>query len=382
MKTTRQSKSGSVKTYCGEIVVGIDSHKRDYHVCLWNVEDDRKLLAWVQPSDDKLLMEKLELCRGQITQIVYEAGSVGFALARNLITGGWPAIVTSPADMPISRNEPKSDRRDAIRLARLAARRLLSPIHIPTPQHESERAFQRQRQQFLTDKKRHQLRIKMLMMGWGIKLPDNFNWREKETRELPGLVTSVDRQLIAEGYVDAYFQVLGMVKRCDARLDKLKKREHNKKPIQHLCTIPGVASRTALEFILEMGPRGRFQTKHQVAKYQGLAPDVRSSGQSRKEGPLSRSGNRRLKTLLIEAAWRWRRYDDHARAYYNRLLSNSGCAQKAITALAHKLGIVMWNIMEQHTDYLPGGRNPRNTKHAAAKPKRARATPAGALQHP
>lgn len=327
-------------------------------------------------------MEKLKPYRSQITQIVYEAGSVGFTLARNLIAEGWPAIVTSPADIPTSRNEPKSDRRDAIRLARLCARGLLNPIHIPTRQQESERAFQRQRQQFLGDRKRLQMRIRMYLLSCGVKLADTFRWGAAQTRDLPCLLTCADEQLVLQGYIEAYFQAVDMVNRCDAQLEQLKQREHHKPTLNHLCTIPGIASRTALEFTLEMGPAGRFETKHQVGKYQGLAPDVRSSGQSRKEGPLNRSGNRRLKTLLIEAAWRWRRYDEHARAYYSQMLSNTGCAQKAITAVAHKLGIIMWNIVEKQTDYIPGGMNPRNKTETTAKPKSARHQTAEPVLHP
>src|SRR5690606_8094034 len=109
--------------------------------------------------------------------------------------------------------------------------------------------------------------------------------------------------------------------------------------------------------------------------------DVRSSGQSRTEGPLNRSGNRRLKTLLVEAAWRWRSFDDHARAHYNRMFANTGCAQKAITALAHKLGIVMWNIHERQTDYLPGGINPRKPAPKPV-PQNAKTKPVTISAHP
>lgn len=387
VRNTKRSKEHCVKSYCGEIVVGVDSHKKDYHVVMWNVEDDGKLQGWVQPSDDQALMNKLEPYRSQIKLIVYEAGSVGFTLVRNLIAAGWPAIVTSPGDIPTSRNEPKSDRRDAMRLAKLGARGLLQPIYVPTPEQEYERGLQRQRQQFLKDRKRHQLRIKMALLNWGIKLPDTFRWKEKETRELPCLVTNIDQQLILEGYLEAYFLTHHLVKRCDTQLENLKGRSHNKSTIRHLTTIGGIGSRTALEFKLEMGSAGRFETKHQVAKYQGLAPDVRSSGQSRKEGPLNRSGNRRLKTLLIEAAWRWTRYDPHAKTYYNHMFSNTGCAQKAITAVAHKLGIVMWNIMEKQTDYVPGGINPRSRQKdtpqtSAATPSKRRPTHQAEIKQP
>ena len=85
MKNTKPTRTQRVKNYQGKIVVGIDTHKKDYHVCLWNTEEKCKLRAWVQPSDDRALVQALEPYRGQVTQIVYEAESVGFSLARNLL---------------------------------------------------------------------------------------------------------------------------------------------------------------------------------------------------------------------------------------------------------------------------------------------------------
>lgn len=76
-----------------------------------------------------------------------KAGPTGFGLARKLIEAAWPAIVTSPGDVPTTRHEARSDRRDAQRLAIMAAKKLLKPIHIPTADHDRERQIQRQRQQ-------------------------------------------------------------------------------------------------------------------------------------------------------------------------------------------------------------------------------------------
>lgn len=355
MKEAKRTASKSVKPFSGDITVGIDTHKKDYHVCVWSVDQDCKIQRWVQPPDVRVLIEKLKQWRAQIVQIVYEAGPVGFELARQLIQDGWPAIVTSPGDVPTGRYEAKSDRADAQRLALLSARKLLQPIHIPTAEHDRERQLQRQRQQFMKDRKRSQLRIRMFMLYSNIAMPEDFTWTQSKVDRLSTLITSEDLREILQYYIEAYYHAQSMVNKTDQRLKKLAQREHNQETIQHLCTIPGIGQRTALEFLLEMGPASRFETKHQVAKYQGLAPDVRSSGQSRKEGPLNRSGNRRLKTLLIEAAWRWRHYDPHAKTHYARMLSNTGCAQKAITAVAHKLGIIMWNILKNQTDYIPGG---------------------------
>ncbi len=369
MVKSKRGGKRDVESFSGKIAVGIDTHKKNYHVCLWSVEEDCKVDAWVQPPDPASLMRKLVDLRGRICQIVYEAGPVGFGLARALLAAGWPAIVTSPGDVPTGRNEAKSDSRDAQRLASLSSRRLLSAIYIPTAAHDHERQFQRQRQKFLRDRKRAQCRIKSFFLLNSLPLADDFSWSKTKVAALLAIAMSEDLRMVLEGYVEDYQVAERKVAKADRNLEALKEREPMKKPLAHLCTIPGVASRTALEFILEMGPAGRFQNRFEVAKYQGLAPEVRSSGQSRKEGPLNRSGNRHLKTLLIEAAWRWRAYDEHARTYYNRIYANTGNPQKAITALAHKLGTVMWNLLERGEDYMPGGTRKTAAAAGAQEPQ-------------
>lgn len=353
MSKIKRNTKAPVKSFCGPITVGIDTHLKDYHVCLYSTQDECIVDSWVQPSDANLLITKLTPWRPQITQIVYEAGPVGFCLARTLLAGNWPAIITSPGDIPMSRFEAKCDRRDAHRLALMSSRKLLSPIYIPTAEHDAQRQIQRQRNQLLKDRKRCQVRIRMFMLYSGAAIAPHFRWQPALLMQMPQMLTCPDQRATLQLYIQAYQSAQQLVGYADNRLSELAKRPHIQPQVNHLSTIPGIAQRTALEFILEMGPPDRFETKHQVAKYQGLAPEVRSSGQSRKEGPLNRSGNRRLKTLLIEAAWRWRRYCPHAKAYYNKMFANTGNAQKAITALAHKLGIIMWRILSTATSYDP-----------------------------
>lgn len=76
----------------------------------------------------------------------------------------------------------------------------------------------------------------------------------------------------------------------------------------------------------------------------GLAPQVRQSGQTRHEGGLLKSGNARLRTVLVEAAWRWVRYDGAAASRYRRLVANTGSGKKAIVAMARRLGVLLWRL--------------------------------------
>jgi transposase len=83
----------------------------------------------------------------------------------------------------------------------------------------------------------------------------------------------------------------------------------------------------------------------------GLAPGIRESGDTRREGSILRSGNKRLRTALVEAAWRWVAGDLSAAKTYHRLVANTGSAKKAIVAMARKLGIVLWKITVTQTAY-------------------------------
>lgn len=95
----------------------------------------------------------------------------------------------------------------------------------------------------------------------------------------------------------------------------------------------------------------RFNRAEEVASYLGLAPMVRHSGQKTPSGRLVPVGQTRLRSLLVEAAWLWRAKDNYAKEHYNRFLSRTGIAQKAITALAHKLAIILWRLSIEQRFY-------------------------------
>ena len=90
-----------------------------------------------------------------------------------------------------------------------------------------------------------------------------------------------------------------------------------------------------------------------MASYLGLAPTVRHSGDKTPRGSLAPVGQKRLRSLLIEAAWIWRTKDPKTGDLYNKLLSTTGVPQKAITALARKLAIILWRLSIEQRAYRP-----------------------------
>jgi transposase len=104
---------------------------------------------------------------------------------------------------------------------------------------------------------------------------------------------------------------------------------------------------------LEIFRPDRFNRPEQVTSYIGLAPVVRHSGNKTPSGRLVPVGQARLRSLLIEAAWMWKTKDPHAQAIYTRLLGKTGIAQKAITAVARRLAIILWRLCIEQRIYRP-----------------------------
>lgn len=377
MAHTRTSKLGSFKIKPlvvdpqDRFHVGVDVHGATYKVSLWSVAKDQEVASWTQPADPKLLASKLESVRSQIVQIVYEAGPTGFGLARYLLEHGWKVIVTSPGDAPTSRNQAKSDRLDARKLARLSCKALLGAIYIPTVAEEQRRQVQRLRQRVLGNRKRAQQRIKSLLLLHGLAVPKGLkHWSQAGLKALKQLACSPELEFCLKIYIGDLEHAQQQLHECDKQLKHLAECPEVGKRVDNLQGVPGIGQRTSLEYVLEMGCPSRFDDKRKVSKYQGLAPDVSRSGETSRYEDLNCSGNRRLKTLLVEAAWRWVRYDPGARLLYQKMLGNTGCSQKAITAVARKLGIILWRMDQSSSPYRPKALEVP-TKEVLAEPKRA-----------
>ena len=136
------------------------------------------------------------------------------------------------------------------------------------------------------------------------------------------------------------FEVKELV-RIEQELKRLAKLKRRRGKMAAVRSVPGVGPVTAAAFCLEFFRPRRFKRPEEIAGYLGLAPMVRHSGKGRKRGGIAPTGRKRLRSILVEAAWSWKRYDPAAREFYNRILARCGVTQKAITALARKPAIVI-----------------------------------------
>ena len=119
-----------------------------------------------------------------------------------------------------------------------------------------------------------------------------------------------------------------------------------------LKTHPGVGPVVACQFATELFHYKDFSSSRQLYRYLGLAPMVRQSGQTCRTGSVNKAANSRLRSNLIQAAWRWVAVDIEARKCYYRICKNcGGVKQKAITAMARKLTGHLWAMLMKNQPY-------------------------------
>jgi len=330
----------------GEAVhVGVDVHKASSSVALFS--DRRGLIAtWVQPARPEALLERLRPLREGVAQVVYEAGPTGFTLARRLRAEGFQAQVIAPSKLlaPVG-PEAKSDRLDCRRLAQLAAKGLLHPVRVPTEQEEADRQVVRLREQLARELRVTQQQIKAFLLQHGAAEPAGLaHWTAAAVEALRRLDLNAELRFCLDVMLDERQHALEQVARATRRLEALARADRHCATVAALRTVPGVGPVTATTFRVELHEPGRFRDGGQVARMIGLAPQVLQSGPTRREGRLLKSGNARLRTVLVEAAWRWVAGDAAAKARYRRLVATTGNGKKAIVGMARRLAILLWRL--------------------------------------
>lgn len=326
------------------IFVGVDVHKKTYHVAVWAEQADRLLVSWVQPAVPEVLMQILVDHLDALERIVYEAGPTGFTLARHLEGNAFPVEVISAAHTPKApASRAKSDRIDCRDLARLASKGLLHKIYIPTVQEEGDRQVERLRDQMMKNQRRAKQQIKSFLLQHGVGEPHGLkHWTKASVAALWKLDLMPQLRFSLTVLLEELVHAQSQVRRATQELAEVGQTDRHKKEVELLQSAPGVGPITAMTFRTEVPNPQRFKDRREVGKFLGLSAQVRSTGETRHECGREQGGNRRVRTMLIEAAWRWIAQDRAAQERYRQLLANTGNSKKAIVAMARKLGIILW----------------------------------------
>ena len=336
------------------LVIGMDVHKNSYDVAMMSA--DGASWACTGPASSSWVIEMIREHDLEVRLVAYEAGPTGFSTARAFRAAGIECTVAAPAQIPRpASTSAKTDRLDCLRLARLAAQGMLHPVSVPTQEEEAGRDLVRRRHDLVKSLRVAKLRIRSRLLFWGVAEPVGLeNWSRVALQALETLELSLESRRTMDSLLRELVFVREELRTVERNIAELCEQPKDNEVIRHLQTVPGVGPVVSATFRQEIFRPERFERSEELTKYLGLAPVPRQSGESKSRARLMPTGQKVLRSLLVEAAWRWKSVDPWAQECYKRLLGKCGLAQKAICALARRLAIVLWRISIEKRAYYPG----------------------------
>lgn len=292
--------------------------------------------------------------------VIQEAGLDGFWIHRVLEREGIESHVVDPASIATSRRRrrAKTDKIDGEALVRalLAHKRgeprVCAMVRVPSVEDEDRRRINRERKVLITERTRHINRIKGLLFGQGITgyEPVRRDRRERleELRTGDGRLIAGHLRMQIDRELDRLELLMEQVKAVEAERNQLVTAQACDTPAAMLMGLKGIGAEFATILYSE-GLFRHFDNRRQVAAYAGLAPTPWQSGSIRHEQGVSKAGNVRLRTTMVELAWLWLRNQPDttlARWFHERVERNGGRLRKPmIVALARKLLVALWKYV-------------------------------------
>jgi transposase len=291
--------------------VGLDVHKETIAVAVadsgrqpardWgqienSEEAVRKLIHRLGSSDTRLL-------------VCYEAGPTGYGICRQLKRLGIECVVVAPSLIPTKPGDRvKTDRRDARKLAQLLRAGELTSVWTPAEDDEALRDLVRSREDAKEDLLRARHRLSKFLLRHEIRpAPGIKNWSCKHRQWLDGLkFENSALRVTFQEYLHTIDEVAGRIERLEKEIHEQAVASHHTPVIQALQTLRGVAEVTATTLVAEIGEFSRFRNPRQLMAFTGVTPSEGSSGSSRRQGKITKTGNSHVRRIIVESAWSYR----------------------------------------------------------------------------
>ena len=354
--------------------IGLDVHHASISVAI--AEDDGSpATSYATIPNDPTALRKLITRLGHPQdgvrlRVAYEAGPTGYVVQRQLASLGVECAVVAPSLIPTRPGDKvKTDRRDALKLARLLRSGDLTSIWVPDQAHEALRNLVRARADAKADQLRAKHRLSKFLLRQGRLSPParTKTWSRRYLHWLRQLeFEHVADQVVFADYLAVVVAASERVARLEAALRSCAQTSRQAHLIQALQAFRGIGFLSAVTIVAEVGTLRRFRRAPQLMAYAGLVPSEHSSGAKRQRGRITKTGNSllrhvlgeaahharhaphlgdalrrrqaRLPAALVEHAWR-AQLRLHSR--YRQLCARLG-PQRALTAIARELAGFIW----------------------------------------
>ena len=288
--------------------IGMDVHTTNYTLCAFTREGKKAFGRTTINPDIKELVKYLETLNKQLGgdtefECGYEAGCLGYTLYHELRAKGYKCVILAPTTMPSTAKEIKTDKRDALKIAKCLAYGTYSPVHVPTDQDNAIKEYIRMRDDARARLKQTKQQINALCLRHGKIFEGRSRWTAKHMQWLRSIKFGNDvvQETFSE-YLLTLDQLTDKVERLDKRIAEFAQQEEYVEKVNKLVCFKGIKVHTALSLIVETSDFQRFPTAQQYSAFLGLVPGERSSSDSCHRLPITKAGNSHLRRLLIEAA--------------------------------------------------------------------------------
>jgi len=320
--------------------VGLDTHKETIAVAVADALGGKpRYYGEIANTPEEIRKLVRKLCPdGEVLSFCYEAGPCGYELYRQISQLGHHCSVVAPSLIPTKPGERvKTDRRDSEKLSRLDRAGELTPVWVPDQEQEAMRDLTRAREDMKSLERITKQRLNAFLLRYGrLYESGKSRWTQAHFRWLEGVKFDVPvQQIVFQEYVDAVKQAEARVAGLEKEMEKALESWVLAPVVEALMALRGVKLISAMTLLAELGDITRFDSPRQLMSYLGLVPSEASSGQTRRQGGITKTGNGHVRRVLIESGWCYR-FPARKTAHLQRRAEKCSGAVQAIAWKAQK----------------------------------------------
>lgn len=357
--------------------VGLDVHKDTIAVAVAKEGNGEPMSLGNIPNrpDSLLKLLKRLVASSNRLSFCYEAGPCGYELYRFLTDRKFPCIVVAPSLVPVRVGDRvKTDRRDAMKLARLFRAGELTPVWVPDEEQEALRDLVRAREDALKDLQRKRHQLSKFLLRTGKRPPVLVNpWTVAHRRWLDTVKYELHpHQLVLQEYIHSVDQAQERLKHLEQETVVVGCSSVHAPVIAALRALRGIDYVSAITLVSEIGDFRRFSNPAQLMSYTGVVPSEYSSGSRSRRGAITKTGNNHVRRIIVESAWHYLkppkvgrilrkrqeglpesikaiswRAQNRLNSKFRRLLGRGKLRQTAVVAVSRELLGFIWSIALQ-----------------------------------